>query len=290
MEIARRRYEASAASVLALQNPDGTWGSQFHTLSMPDRRRGLITTEQALRRLKILGYTLEDEPIRRAVDCMTRCLRGERKIDGYWEKGHDWALFTKLMLSAWVREFCPDEPLALDFAKKWARVMERTFADGTYAAGAYREAYGREFHSPVRGGRERDFVDFYHVSLLKGMLTPETEDRFLHYVMGKPEGIYYICGPVGCLPEEFASRETVRYLSGVELLSGYALAAEKLGFAADWMEENRDSSGQWDLGPKAKDGVHLPLSESWRRKGARQADCTQWVGSILARLRRKEDS
>ena len=79
----RRRYEASAAQVLALQNPDGTWGSQFHTLSMPDRRRGLMTTEQALRRLCILGYTIEDEPIRRAVDCMVSCLRGERTIDNY---------------------------------------------------------------------------------------------------------------------------------------------------------------------------------------------------------------
>ncbi len=113
-----------------MQNPDGTWGSQFHTLSMPDRRQGLITTEQALRRLKILGFTIEDEPIRRAVDCMCACLRGERKIDDYWEKGHDWALFTRLMLGAWVREFTPEEPEALDVARQWARVIESTFANG----------------------------------------------------------------------------------------------------------------------------------------------------------------
>lgn len=284
------RYEASAAPVLAMQNPDGTWGSQFHTLSMPDRRRGLITTEQALRRLKVLGYTMEDEPIRRAVDCMRACLRGERRIDDYWEKGHDWALFTKLMLSAWVREFWPEEPYALAFARQWAGVIEEAFAGGSYDGDAYGRAYVWQFRSPIRGGRERDFVDFYHVSLLRGMLAPETEERFLDYVVGKPEGIYYICGgPMNSLPKAFASREAVRYLSGVELLSGYALAAEKLGFAADWLEENRDGLGQWDLGPKAKDGVHLPLSESWRRTGARQLDCTQWVGSILARLRPKKE-
>lgn len=273
-----------------MQNPDGTWGSQFHTLSMPDRRQGLVTTEQALRRLKILGYTIEDEPIRRAVDCMASCLRGERKIDDYWEKGHDWALFTKLMLSTWVREFCPDEPSALTFARQWAGVMEETFASGGYDADAYREAYTRTFASRMRGGREINFVDFYHVSLLKGLLSRKTESLFLDYVMEKPEGVYYICdGPVSRLPREFASRETVRYLGAVELLSGYGQAAEKLCFVADWLEASRDGQGQWDLGPKAKDGIHLPLSESWRKKGARQADCTEWVEGILAKLKGKAE-
>lgn len=277
-----------AAGILAMQNPDGTWGSQFHTLSMPDRRRGLITTEQALRRLKLLGFTIEDEPIRRAVDCMTSCLRGERKIDDYWEKGHDWALFTRMMLSTWVLEFQPDEPVALDFARRWARIIEETFAGGGYDVEAYRAAYVRELDSPIRGGRERDFVDFYHVSLLRGQLSEETEGRFLDYVIGKPEGIYYICdGPVKKLPGEFASRETVRYLGALELLAGYRLAAGKLGFAAKWLEENRDPEGMWDLGPKARDDIHLPLSDSWRKKGARQADCTEWAGGVLDRLRGK---
>lgn len=274
-----------ARELLALQNPDGTWGTQFHTLSGVDRRKGLVTTEQALRRLKVLGFTLEDEPIRRAVDCMAACLRGERKIDEYWEKGHDWALFTQLMLAAWVREFWPEEPSALAFARRWAGVMERTFQGGSYDGQAYREAYGEEFHSPIRGGRERDFVDFYHISLLRGLLSPQTERRFVDYVLDKPEGVYYICGgPMARLPEEFASRETARYLRGLELLAGYGAAREKLGFAADWLMACREKDG-WDLGPKAGDGISLPLSDSWRRRGARKADCTRWVGGILEGLR-----
>lgn len=273
---------------MRLQDPDGTWGSQFHTLSMPDRRQGLITTEQALRRLKILGFTIADEPIKRAVDCMCACLRGERKIDDYWEKGHDWALFTKLMLSTWVREFEPDEPTALAFARQWARVIESAFSGGSYDHDSYRQAYDREFNSPIRGGRERDFVDFYHVSLLRGVLSPETESLFLDHVISKPDGIYYICGgPVQDPPREFASRETVRYLSALDLLLGYGQAAGKLQFAAEWLEANRSPDGSWDLGPKAGDRVHLPLSDSWRRKGARQADCTEWAGEILSRLRVK---
>lgn len=104
-----------AEEIISLQNSDGTWGNIFHSLCLPNKHYPL-TTEQALRRLKILGFTIKDAPIRKAVDCMTACLRGERKLDDYSEKSHNWKLFTKLMLSAWVRIFEPDNETALNFA------------------------------------------------------------------------------------------------------------------------------------------------------------------------------
>jgi len=70
----------------------------------------------------VLGFTLEDEPIRKAVNCMTACLRGERKIDNYSAKKHDWDWFTKRMLSTWVKIFDPANEIALDFARQWAYV------------------------------------------------------------------------------------------------------------------------------------------------------------------------
>ena len=71
-----------AEQIIALQNDDGTWGNAFHSLSVPNTKKPL-TTEQALRRLKLLGFTINDEPIRKAVDCMVSCLNGKRKIDNY---------------------------------------------------------------------------------------------------------------------------------------------------------------------------------------------------------------
>ncbi len=67
-----------AAEIISLQNADGTWGDMFHSLCPPNKRYSL-TTEQALRRLKILGFTIKDTSIRKAVDCMTSCLRGNEK-------------------------------------------------------------------------------------------------------------------------------------------------------------------------------------------------------------------
>ena len=149
-----------AKEIIALQKDDGTWGSSFHSLSVPKGTKEL-TTEQALRRLWILGYTLEDEVIRKTVKCMEACLRGERKIDNYWEKTHDWELFTMLMLSAWIRIFEPDNVDAVKFSERWAKIIELAFSNGTYCHNAYLTAYRNAFSSNPKGARELDFSDFY---------------------------------------------------------------------------------------------------------------------------------
>ena len=273
-----------AEYILELQNEDGTWGNEFHSMAMPKRGRPL-TTEQALRRLKSLGFTIEDAPIRKAVDCMTSCLRGERKIDNYWEKTHDWNLFTKLMLSTWVKLFEPNNEIALSFARQWAYVIEQAFKGGTYNKRAFQEAYQEEFYQSVKGTREIEFVSFYQINLLQGLLSKEIESHMLDYVINYDKGIYYVYGKsINKLPEIFASLETSRYLATIENLSGYELAKEKLGFVVDWLQENKDKSGQWDLGAKAKDNIYFPLSDSWRSVELRKADCTRKIESILHKL------
>lgn len=230
-----------------------------------------------------MGFTINDEPIRKAIDCMTACLRGERKIDAYSEKSHNWQLFAKLMLSAWVRIFEPNNKTALAFAKQWANVICKAFESGTYNDTSYTEAYIHEFNSKPKGGRERDFVDFYHLNLLKGTLPYNIESLMLDYVISKPDGIYYIYDkPIMKLPEIFKSKETSRYLEAIELLSEYK--SKKLGFVSDWLEDNKDENGQWDLGTQAKDNLHFPLSDSWRRSSDRIKDCTHRIEKIITNI------
>lgn len=275
-----------AQQIIELQNEDGTWGNMFHSLAMPNNKQ-LLTTEQALRRLKRLGFSMEDAPIQKAVDCMTSCLRGERKIDDYWEKTLDWDLFTKLMLSTWVKIFDPNNEVALAFAKRWANVIEKAFANGTYNYNAYIDAYKCEFYEEKKGAGEVGFATFYQMNLLQGVLTEETESRLLDYILSKPDGIYYIYyKPLKELPEFFESLEASRYLAAIEILSGYKLAKEKLGFVVDWLESNRGENGQWDLGVKTKDNVYFPLSDSWRKAEYRKADCTERIRRLVGELRK----
>lgn len=66
-----------AKGIIALQEKDGKWG-WFHSLSQFYNSH--VTTEQALRRLLYLGYTIEDDCIKKAVSYMDDCLTG-RLID-----------------------------------------------------------------------------------------------------------------------------------------------------------------------------------------------------------------
>lgn len=273
-----------AKEIIALQNADGTWGHMFHSLALPNKRYPL-TTEQALRRLRILGFTIEDASIRKAVDCMISCLRGERKIDDYWEKTHNWELFTKLMLSAWIKIFEPDNEEVFQFSKHWANIIERAFKSGEYNHECYLDAYTCEFSSRPKGARELDFVDFYHINLLQGVLSEKTEKLLLDYILARENGIYYVYDKsLNRLPDVFASKETSRYLAAIEMLSEYQFAKEKLGFVVEWLENNRDENGQWDLGLKAKDNIYFPLSDSWREPEYRKADCTFRINKLLLKL------
>lgn len=86
------------------------------------------------------------------------------------------------------------------------------------------------------------------------------------------------------LPEQFASRKANGYLSALELLSEYSLAPEKLGFAVDWLKSQQDENGLWDMDSSVKDGIHFPLSDSWRKIEDRKRDCTARVLQLLDKL------
>jgi len=272
-----------AAQILEARHEDGMWGN-FHALSSPVKGRP-ITTEQAIRRLHRLGYTMEDEVIKTVMERMVLCITGQQKIDNYSEKTHDWNLFEKLMLSAWIRIFEPQNPYALEAARGWAVIVEEAFSSGTYCREDDIVAFTKQQGRKPRSGFETGFGMFYHAALLPGVLTPTTERMFLDYYLSKPDGMYYIYDrPLNQVPEVFASKDASCYLAAMEVLAGYETAKEKLSFVVEWLNDNKDENGQWDFGPKANDGVYFPLSDSWRKAEDRKRDCTERVYMFLSRL------
>lgn len=277
------KYGKWALQILAARHEDGMWGN-FHALSCPVKGKA-ITTEQAIRRLYRLGYTIEDEVIQRVVERMVLCVRGLKKIDNYYEKTHDWDLFEKLMISAWIRIFEPQNTYALEVARCWADVAEKAFAGGAYCRGDDIEAFTKQQGRKPQSGFETGFGMFYHAVLLQGVLTPKTERLFLDYYLSKQDGMYYIYDrPLNQVPGEFASRGASCYLAAMEVMAGYEAAKEKLSFVAEWLDDNKDENGQWDFGPKANDGVYFPLSDTWRKAEDRKRDCTERVNRFLDRL------
>lgn len=175
--------------ILALQLNNGSWG-YFHSLSMPDKYP--MTTEQALRRLKILGLDYNDLCIKNAVSYMERFLQGKEDFPDRKEKLHDWSIFTHLMAAAQIRLLVPSNEAAMGTANKWKDIIEFAFSDYEYSQKLYEEAYTAAFLIKPRGGRLVDFVNFYPLTLLNGLLTKKTECKMLDYVINHSEGIYYI--------------------------------------------------------------------------------------------------
>ncbi len=41
----------------------------------------------------------------------------------------------------------------------------------------------------------------------------------------------------------------------------------------NWLESNKNQYGKWDMGSSVNDKVYFPLSDNWRKKETREADC-----------------
>lgn len=276
-----------AREMMSKQDWEGKWG-QFHSLSKSSGDR--YTTEMALRRLKRLGFTMEDSCIQRAVAYMTACLRREKEIPDPREKLHDWDIFTDLMLATWIRQFTFDCTEANQIADKWAQLIAAAFQSGTYSQENYTAAYLEAFGIKPRGGRLVDFVNFYPVALLPGCLDEDTESSFLDYILQHETGIYYIYeNRLTDLPSQFQHRKTSYYLAALELLSAYSTAGRKLSFAADWLLSQRNDRGTWDMGSSVNDKIYFPLSDNWRKQETREADCTYRIQSFLSKIEPKGD-
>lgn len=269
-------------NIVRLQQNDGSFG-YFHSLSCSSNYS--ITTEQALRRLKALGLDYGDLCIQKVVLYIERFLQGKEKFPDRREKSHDWDVFTSLMAAAQIHQFSPENESAMKIAKKWKEIIEYAFCDNEYNHKRYEEAYAAIFFNKPKGGRLVDFVHFYTLNLLKGVLSKETECLLLDYVINHSEGIYYVHDkPLNTLPENFTSKQTGRYLSAIEIMSGYTSSKERLSFAAEWIMNNVSEDGFWDMGTGVRDNVVFPLSSSWRNALNRKLDCTVRIMSLLTKL------
>lgn len=271
-----------ANRIIALQEDDGKWG-WFHSLSQ--FYNSPITTEQALRRLERLGYTIEDECIQKAVSYMDDCLNGKKAIPDRREKLHDWDIFSSMILAAWIRRFTLDNALANKIAEQWASIISHAFEDGIYNHQHYVTAYQDTWVIKPNGARFKDFVSLYPISMLCGCLDERTENALVDYVLNKEDGIYYVYDKkLARLPNCLESREASRYLGAIELLAKYKYARGKLSFVVDWLIDNKNDNGRWDLGKTVSDHIYFPLSDDWRKRGVREADCTERISALLYQL------
>ncbi len=269
-----------AKQIIEWQNNEGNWGD-YHSLAIAGTSH--IITEQAVRRLERLGYTIEDECIQKAVQYMSDCIAGKKTIPDRVEKGQDWNVFLSLILSTGIRRFTKENDDANKVARQWSEIVTAAFEDGSYNHDQYVDAY-KSILKP-NGGRIIGIENYYPVSLLCDSLDEKTECVFVDHIINFDKGIYYIYdGKLTVLPQDFQSKNASRYLGAVELLVRYKHALHKLKFVADWLNANRNENGKWDMSKAVNDKLYFPLSDDWRRSEIREADCTERIEKILCKL------
>ena len=165
-----------ADKIIKLQQKDGSWG-YFHSLSNPTKEKP-ITTEQALRRLKILGFTINDKPIQKAINYLSNCLI---------EK-----IFTELMFSTWIKIFTIENKKANEITQNWTTIVNYSFENGIYDNEKYIKLYEKILGLKPKGGVLINFINFYPISLLTNNLDKKIEPIFFNYVLNHECGIYYI--------------------------------------------------------------------------------------------------
>lgn len=266
-----------ANQIISMQRSDGSWGC-FHTLRGDSNTP--ITTEMALLRLELLGYTAEDECIKKAIAHMETLVHTGKLPEGK-EKTNDFETFVDLIVAARIRRFTNKCWSANEIADKWAQIITMAFSSGIYSQADYDACYIQMFGRKPKGGRLADFVCFYQLSILPGMLDKRTESLMLDYVLNHKEGIYYVYeNNLNIPPDKFQSKQASRYLAALELLARYESAKDKLSFAYNWLKANQQADGTWDMGAAAKDRVYFPLSDRWD-KTTRITDSTYRIKKLL---------
>jgi len=276
-----------AKRILELQHEDGSWG-YFHSLSNPTPKQPM-TTEQALRRLEILGFTIDDKPIKKAVKYMNGCLIGKNRIPDREEKRHNWNVFTSLILSTWIRIFTKDNEAANNTSEKWIEIINNCFINNSYDHNIYVDKYENIFGIKLnpKAGRLVDFVHFYTISLLTNELDKKIEPRYFKYILDHDIGMFYVYNnKIKNVPNIFQAKITSNYLRAIELLAKYdnPECKKQLKFVNKWLIENMIKNDEWDMGRESKDGIYFPLSDSWETEKNRIMDCTYRINNLLKKI------
>ena len=269
-----------ANQILSKQKPNGSWEC-FHTLRSSSKIP--ITTEQALTRLEYLGYTEKDECIIKSISYMETLLE-ELKLPEGNEKSSDFDVFVQLIVSARILRFTKNCENANEVARKWASIITSSFENGTFSQETYDEMCYKIFGKRLKSGRLKDFVNYYHLSILTGFIDEYTEDLMLDYILNHEGGIYYIYeNKLNIIPTEFEGKKISKYLAAIELLTRYSKSSKKLFFLKKWLLQNQLYDSTWDMGASSKDNVYFPLSDKWDKQ-SRIKDCTYRVKRLLASI------
>lgn len=263
------------------QCDDGSWG-RFHTENTKTKST-FPTSEFAIARGVALGLDKTDPVFRRAIRYMADVLRGKARWSDGYERSPCFPLAVKVFTAAHLGKIDPQNPAMDDLWDTWLEVLQRTFVRGVYDADA--EATTSEDLLGVSvAGSYVGLQSVYNAELLGSRserIPKRLQSAYLTWLWDLPRGLGYRDAPLSALPKDSSYRQVKQWLSSLESVATFIGWEGLAGRTVEWLWSQRDEDGLWDFGPGRGRSPHLPLSESWRKKGNRQIDYSTRVLALL---------
>jgi hypothetical protein len=286
LEQARASLDASRCvqELAREQGADGGWGA-FHSRSTR-LKQTIPSTEVGVERALALGLDAAHPILQRATRYIVGIMAGHIAFPDYHEKNDRWPTGMRLFLASTLSLIHPTHPLLDADRTLWLEIARRT-----WRSGAYREEDEIHAHADLTGATVKNsylvLSGKYQLNILgsiPGTLSTELEVSLLSWLWARPEGIGYLEAPLARVPPSRKPGPFDRWLASLEMLA--RLFPSWTGFAAeaiDWLWQQRNEQGDWDLGPKPDSLSNLPLSSSWRSRQNRVFDWTTRVFTLLRR-------
>lgn len=267
------------------QRADGSWG-RLHSRDTSARQR-IPTTEFGVARALALGLDRTHPILNHAMHYLAAVIDGRVVPPDPPEKNDRWGPGIRLFGAATLAQIDPEHRALDPVWTTWLHIAKRSFASGTYDPSAEIEAHA-EWTGATVAGSYLVLSNRYPLTLLSARssdLPDELRAAITGWIYSSNEGIGMLDVPLSRVPEEGASASTIeRWIRSHELLSRFRPVGTHAKPLFDWLASCRDDEGWWDLGLRATGTPNLPLSDSWRKKGARATDWSVRVLSLLARL------
>lgn len=261
------------------QLPDGSWG-RFHSRDSK-LRSSIPTTEIAIRRALALGLEQDHPILQKAQGYLEKVMLRKAFWPDPPEKHEGWVHSTRTITAGILSLISPDHPLLTEEKEFWLKVLEATFADGTYNPLAEREIH-RVLHGVKTPGKYLKLNAAHPLWILSaaGSAIPRPlVESLLDWLWGYEGGIYYItAGPLTPFPG-LGARRYPCWLNGIDLLARFQSRREWAKKAIEWIDSQRAEDSLCDASPTLTDPTWFPLSENWRKPHNRRIDLA--VRSLL---------
>jgi hypothetical protein len=263
------------------QWPDGSWG-RLHSKDSKSKQV-IPTTEYAVERALCLGLNPEHYLLQNASRYLIKILEGRIKCRDREELNDRWDTGVQLFAASSLARITFEAKILDDIWQLWLDITRRTFTNGFYDPIAEIRA-----HRDLTGASVKNSYlvlnNKYTLALLSSRLDQipaNLEKALLNWLWSKQDGIGYLGESLFQMPSVNKAGQLERWFTSIELVSrfpGWVTFSEDI---IAWLWNIQNSDGYWDLGPKSTSSVMLPLSDNWRRKGARQIDWTIRVLLLL---------